>query len=82
MEVKWHPEIKTHAPQAPFILVGTKMDLREDPGTIQKLSQKGQAPIQYAQAQAKASQLGAYKCLECSALTQEGLKQVFDEAIR
>ncbi|EWM23088.1 rho gtpase [Nannochloropsis gaditana] len=28
---KWYPEIKHHAPGVPFILVGTKTDLRKDP---------------------------------------------------
>ena len=82
VEEKWIPEIRHHAPGVPFILAGTKLDLREDQDMIAKLAQKGQAPIQAAAANEKASALGAYKYLECSALTQEGLKQIFDEAIR
>ena len=27
---KWVPEIKHYCPKTPFILVGTKVDLRED----------------------------------------------------
>ena len=40
------------------------------------------APIQYAQGVAMSRDVGAVKYLECSALTQKGLKTVFDEAIR
>jgi len=34
---KWYPEISHHAPATSIVLVGTKLDLREDPATIEKL---------------------------------------------
>lgn len=40
------------------------------------------SPIQYSQGVAMCKDIGAVKYLECSALTQKGLKTVFDEAIR
>ena len=80
---KWYPEISHHCPQKPVILVGTKVDLREDPETMTRLRQKHKmGPITYEQGLIKAKEIDAYKYQECSSLTQKGLKQVFDEAIR
>lgn len=79
---KWIPEIQQHAPGVPFIIVGTKLDLRNDPKTIAELEAKRQSPISKAHGEVLCSELKGYKYIECSALTQEGLKQVFDAAIR
>jgi small GTP-binding protein len=71
VRTRWMPEIQQHAPGVPIILVGTKLDLRE----------KGTG-VESADAQRLAAEIKAVKYLECSAKTQENLKQVFDEAIR
>ena len=80
--MQWFPEISHHAPSTPSILVGTKLDLREDRDTIEKLREKRMAPITFPQGTQMMKEINAVKYLECSALTQKGLKNVFDEAIR
>ena len=81
-KVQWHPEIEHHAPNVPIILVGTKLDLREDRSTAEGLRSKKMEPVSYEQALSVAKEIKAVKYLECSALTQRNLKSVFDEAIR
>ena len=60
----------------PFILVGTKLDLRDDQDAVKRLAERRQTPISFSEAQGLATELDAYRYLECSALTQNGLKQV------
>lgn len=79
---KWYPEIKHHCPDAPIILVGTKIDLRDDRETLSLLAEQGLAPLRRDQGQKLANKVRAVRYMECSALTQRGLKQVFDEAVR
>ena len=78
VRTKWIPEIKHHVPEAPFMLVGTKKDLRDDTDVVQKVGQV----LQESDGHNLAKELGAKSYVECSALTQDGLKNVFDEAIR
>jgi len=82
VSAKWVPEITHHAQGVPMILVGTKSDLREDKAASDRLREKGQTMVSIDEASAKAKSINAVKYLECSALTQAGLKSVFDEAIR
>ncbi len=79
---KWAPEISHHAPGVPKILVGTKLDLRDNPGELDRLKSRKQAPISNSQGDAMKKKIQAIVYKECSALTQAGLKDIFDEAIK
>ncbi|XP_065920156.1 ras-related C3 botulinum toxin substrate 1-like [Dysidea avara] len=81
IRAKWYPEVDHHCPTAPIILVGTKLDLREDKETIDELKKKNLEPIIHSQGLDMMKTIGAVKYLECSALTQTGLGNVFDEAV-
>ena len=83
VKMRWHPEVKHHCSDVPIILVGTKLDLREDKATIQELKEQyKQQPVTYQQGQSMAKQIGAVKYFECSARTTQGVQTVFDQAVR
>lgn len=68
--LQWVPEITHHCPKTPFLLVGTQIDLRDDPSTTEKLAKNKQKPITPETAEKLARDLKAVKYVECSALTQ------------
>ena len=78
VETLWVPELKQHRPEAAIIIVGTKIDLRHDNSVLAKIGE----PIKAADGQRLADRVGARKYIECSALKQQNVKTVFDEAIR
>ena len=83
VRAKWYPEVRVHSPQhVPVILVATKADLRDDPAVKARLAQKRQAPVTREEGELLARDIGAAKYVECSALTQMGLKDVYEEAVR
>lgn len=78
---KWFPEVHHHCPGVPCLIVGTQTDLREDKAVVEKLAKQRMHPVRKEDGEKLARDLGAVKYVECSALTQYKLKDVFDEAI-
>jgi len=81
VKTKWWPEVTHHCP-TDNILVGTKVDLRDDKAFLESLADKNLKPISTDQGEQLATEIKAIKYMECSALTQKGLKEVFDFAIK
>jgi len=79
---KWYPELMHFCPGEPIILVGTKMDLREESSTIEKLKAAGQTAVTQQKGDELSKKIKAICYMECSAKTQQGLKEVFDEAVK
>jgi len=79
---KWYPEVTHHCPGVPTILVGTKTDLRDDSQIQRTLASRGNKAISHEDGVARAKEINALKYMECSAFTMDGIKQVFDEAVR
>lgn len=76
---KWFPEVHHHCPGVPCLIVGTQTDLRDDPSVRDKLGKQKMTPVRKEDGERMAKELGAVKYVECSALTQYKLKDVFDE---
>lgn len=79
MREKWFPEVHHHCPGVPCLIVGTQTDLRDDPSVRDKLAKQRMSPVKKEDGEKMAKELGAVKYVECSALTQYKLKDVFDE---
>jgi cell division control protein 42 len=62
--------VSHHCAKTPFLLVGTQIDLREDPSTMEKLQKSRQKPTSCEQGEKLARESRAVKYVECSALTQ------------
>jgi small GTP-binding protein len=79
---KWFPEISHHLPGIPYILVGTKVDLRDsetaDPNTsnpdkFEKVTKEEGTQL--------AKDLECVRYMEVSAKTRKGLEKIFHEAV-
>lgn len=78
---KWVHEIRKHSPKVPVMLVGTQSDLRNDVKVLIELAKYKEKPVSESDAIRMAHDIGAVHYMECSALTQKNLKDVFDQAI-
>jgi cell division control protein 42 len=61
------------------LIVGTQTDLRDEAAVREKLAKQKMTPVLKQDGERMAKELGAVKYVECSALTQYKLKDVFDE---
>ncbi|XP_022081313.1 ras-like GTP-binding protein RHO [Acanthaster planci] len=79
---KWTPEVKHFCPNVPVILVGNKKDLRNDEATRRELQKMKQEPVKYEEGRAMSEKISAFGYLECSAKSNEGVREVFETATR
>jgi len=81
LKSKWIPELRSHCPNTPIVVVGSKIDLRDQPAIQQHLASKGLHTISRVDGDAMARDVGAAAYCEISSITQEGLKEMFDTCI-
>lgn len=81
VERKWVQEIFHFRPGVPWILVGTKVDMAQGV-LLEHVVEKGIDVITLQEGQAMAKRLGAVCYWECSAVSNENIQELFEEAIR
>ncbi|ORZ21052.1 P-loop containing nucleoside triphosphate hydrolase protein [Lobosporangium transversale] len=80
---KWIQEVQVYCPDTPVILVGMKKDLRDEYEQAANTEQpKTTRFVTTAEAERVAQEIGARNHLECSALTGDGVDDVFEAATR
>nr|GMD93123.1 rac-like GTP-binding protein RAC13 [Ipomoea batatas] len=74
---KWIPELRHYAPSVPIVLVGTKLDLRDDKQYL--VDHPGATPITTVRGEELKKMIGAVAYVECSSKTQQRwLKELRD----
>ncbi|XP_066452946.1 rho-related GTP-binding protein RhoB-like [Eleutherodactylus coqui] len=79
---KWVPEVKNFCPNVPFILVANKKDLRNDEHICNELAEMEQKLLWTEVGREMATHISAYEYMECSAKTNDGVREVFETATR
>ncbi|KAK0640560.1 GTP-binding protein rhoA [Cercophora newfieldiana] len=82
VQEKWISEVRHFCGNTPIVLVGLKKELCEDRKTLEELAKTSQRPVSREEGEAVAQKIGAAKYLEASALTREGVMEVFETATR
>ncbi|KAI8884419.1 small GTPase-binding protein [Backusella circina FSU 941] len=82
VQEKWVEELTEYCSGVPIVLVGCKKDLRDDPKTIEELAKTSQAPVAFEEGVKAAKVIGAERYMECSAKLNEGVQEVFLQAVR
>lgn len=86
IKTKWIPEITKYCPGTPFIIIGTKSDLRNDAETLQQLQANNESVV----TQQQGENLVAEQCTiadintfywECSSMAGEGIEHPFHQAL-
>ncbi|KAK8781827.1 hypothetical protein V5799_016841 [Amblyomma americanum] len=78
---RWATEVRHFNPGVPVLLVATQMDLREDPVTVQELSQIKCRPSSVAEGLQLAQKIQAAHYVECSALDLASVRKVFESVL-
>eukprot|EP01094_Clydonella_sp_ATCC50884_P005631 TRINITY_DN1456_c0_g1_i3.p1 TRINITY_DN1456_c0_g1~~TRINITY_DN1456_c0_g1_i3.p1 ORF type:complete len:195 (+),score=78.70 TRINITY_DN1456_c0_g1_i3:525-1109(+) len=78
---RWLPEVDHHCPGVLSLLIGLKTDLRNDPDTQAELKRQGTTAVTKEEAEEYAKSLNLAAYLECSALTRDGLEEIFQSAL-
>jgi small GTP-binding protein len=83
---KWIPEIQHHAVGVPFILVGTEVDLRDNPGSrtdlFEDMNKYSSKRVSTAEGRELAESIGAWAFLECSVYTRQNINEAVDAAVK
>jgi Ras family protein A len=82
VESQWAKEVKHFCKGVPVILVGNKIDLREDKEMIANLAKKDQILVSTDKTKSMANKISAYAYVECSAKIQQGVQDVFETAAK
>ncbi|KAH3867093.1 ras-related C3 botulinum toxin substrate 2-like isoform X1 [Dreissena polymorpha] len=89
VRLKWLPELKHHCRDVPIVLVGTKLDMRDENSTKDDALMNGDRDeniagktISSQQGDSLKKDVGALFYVECSAKTQTSTRDVFESAIR
>ncbi|KAI0403217.1 P-loop containing nucleoside triphosphate hydrolase protein [Xylaria palmicola] len=79
---QWIAQIRRHTRGAPLLLVGTKTDDRVGRGLWAPLYPDLDARVTATEGSMMATELGAYRYVECSAKTGQGIEGLFEDGVR